>query len=136
MFIAAGVLAFINITCPARRPGRIQRHATRGRPDPTNTKIQTSDTDTGNDVALAEFPSGEPTSAPALSPYTTLFPRYAKLPMRRSTRKNVGRSRLTFALLTLFTFLAAMVASSVIQSLVVGYVLAGVYAAAKYNMST
>ncbi|TRM65446.1 hypothetical protein BD626DRAFT_488808 [Schizophyllum amplum] len=54
----------------------------------------------------------------------------------RAPKQNQGRSRLTFALLVLFAFLALGLFGSVISSLVIGYVLYGLYQAGEYNMST
>ncbi|KAL1684137.1 hypothetical protein EV122DRAFT_257143 [Schizophyllum commune] len=54
----------------------------------------------------------------------------------RAPKQNEGRSRLTFALLVLFAFLTLGLLGSVISSLVIGYVLYGLYRAGNYNMST
>lgn len=51
-------------------------------------------------------------------------------------KPNKGRSRLTFAILVLFSFLTLSLLDAVIGAAVVGYVLAGLFQAAKYNMST
>ena len=51
-------------------------------------------------------------------------------------KPNKGRSRLTFAILVLFSFLTLSLLNAVIGAAVVGYVLAGLFQAAKYNMST
>ncbi|KIM88247.1 hypothetical protein PILCRDRAFT_251586 [Piloderma croceum F 1598] len=51
-------------------------------------------------------------------------------------RANEGRSRLTFAIIVLLVFLALSVTNAVIGATVVGFVLAGLYKAAQYNMST
>ncbi|TCD65040.1 hypothetical protein EIP91_003319 [Steccherinum ochraceum] len=49
---------------------------------------------------------------------------------------NERRSRLTFALLVLLVFFLAGFAGAVVGSAIVGYVMAGLYKAAKFNMST
>ena len=54
----------------------------------------------------------------------------------RAPKQNEGRSRLTFALLVLFAFLTLGLLGSVISSLVIGYVLYGLYRAGNYTMST
>ncbi|KAJ8487455.1 hypothetical protein ONZ45_g1602 [Pleurotus djamor] len=49
---------------------------------------------------------------------------------------NERRSRLTFAILVWFAFIVLSVTAAVIGSAVLGYVLAGLYTAARYNVST
>jgi hypothetical protein len=51
-------------------------------------------------------------------------------------RKNVHRSRIIYALLTLLTFLVTALAASFIWSAVVGYVLWAVFKAGHFNVST
>ncbi|KAH9072246.1 hypothetical protein EDB83DRAFT_2517020 [Lactarius deliciosus] len=51
-------------------------------------------------------------------------------------RKNVHRSRLTYAIFTLFMFLVTAVGASFVESAVVGYVLWAVYTAGDFNIST
>ncbi|KAH9066566.1 hypothetical protein EDB87DRAFT_1586850 [Lactarius vividus] len=51
-------------------------------------------------------------------------------------RKNVHRSRLTYAIFTLFVFLVTAVGASFVESAVVGYVLWAVYTAGDFNIST
>ncbi|KAI0310902.1 hypothetical protein OF83DRAFT_1153300 [Amylostereum chailletii] len=133
MFLASGALAFFNIIYPPRRA----RHVADLNPD-----IR---------IPMSALPHPHPASpsppqSPVLSPspYAALLPRYGKphaptdagAGAASKRGKNVVRSRATFAVLTLFAFFLAIVASSLLQSLVLGYILAGVYAAAKYNMST
>ncbi|KAI0642399.1 hypothetical protein C8Q79DRAFT_251762 [Trametes meyenii] len=55
---------------------------------------------------------------------------------RTPARPNERRSRLTFALLVLLVFAVFAVAGALVGSAVVGYVLAGLFKAAEYNMST
>lgn len=50
--------------------------------------------------------------------------------------KNPRRSRLTYAILILLSFLAASVGSAVVESAMVGYLLAGLYSAGHFEMST
>lgn len=59
-----------------------------------------------------------------------------KQPGASPTRKNVHRSRLMYAIFTLFVFLATAVAASFVESAVVGYVLWAVYTAGHFNIST
>ncbi|KAI0346924.1 hypothetical protein BDW22DRAFT_473146 [Trametopsis cervina] len=58
------------------------------------------------------------------------------LAVGRSRRPNARRSRVTFALLVLFTFTCCAVGGAVVGSAVLGYVMAGVFKAANYHMST
>jgi len=51
-------------------------------------------------------------------------------------KTNERRSRLTFAVIVFLMFVGAGVLGAVLSSAVVGYVLAGLYKAAKFNMST
>ncbi|KAH9992768.1 hypothetical protein BJV74DRAFT_396695 [Russula compacta] len=51
-------------------------------------------------------------------------------------RKNVHRSRVTYAIFTLLAFLVTALAASLVESAVVGYVLWAVFSAAKFNVST
>lgn len=50
--------------------------------------------------------------------------------------KNPRRSRLTYAVLILLTFLAGSVGAAVVESAMVGYLLAGLYSAGHFEMST
>jgi hypothetical protein len=59
-----------------------------------------------------------------------------KQPGAPPPRKNVHRSRLTYAIFTLLVFLATAVAASFVESAVVGYVLWAVYTAGDFNIST
>jgi hypothetical protein len=54
----------------------------------------------------------------------------------RAPRPNERRSRLTFALLVLLAYLACGLAGAVLSSLIGGYILAGLYGSANFNMST
>ncbi|KAI0692280.1 hypothetical protein BC835DRAFT_1546858 [Cytidiella melzeri] len=55
---------------------------------------------------------------------------------RSRLRPNERRSRLTFALLVLFVFACCAVGGAVVGSTVLGYVMAGVFKVAHYQMST
>jgi hypothetical protein len=58
------------------------------------------------------------------------------MPARSKPKLNEHRSRVTFALIVLFTYLVCALAGAVLASLIGGYILAGVFKAAEYNMST
>lgn len=70
--------------------------------------------------------STQPLSSHVPSPQPRLTP----------PRANEGRSRLAFAILVLLVFLTLSLMNAVIGAAVVGYILAGLYDAAKFNMST
>jgi len=52
------------------------------------------------------------------------------------SKPNERRSRVTFAVLVLLTFLTFSVAGSVVGSAIIGYVVVGLFKAANYNIST
>jgi hypothetical protein len=54
----------------------------------------------------------------------------------RASRPNEKRSRVTFATLVVLVYLFCSLAGAVISSVIGGYVLAGLYIAAGFNMST
>jgi hypothetical protein len=81
------------------------------------------------------FPPLIPSISPSI-PLTSLSATSPSAPPYPRTKSNERRSRLSFAILVLFTFLALSVAWSVLGGAIVGYVLAGLYKAAGYNMST
>lgn len=55
---------------------------------------------------------------------------------KQRVRQNERRSRLTFALLVLLTFAVCAVGGAVVGSAVLAYVMAGVFKAARFHMST
>lgn len=59
-----------------------------------------------------------------------------EVPRPPQPRKNVHRSRVTYAIFTLLAFLVTALAGSLVESAVVGYVLWAVFSAAKFNVST
>ncbi|KAJ3493860.1 hypothetical protein NLJ89_g10922 [Agrocybe chaxingu] len=54
----------------------------------------------------------------------------------QTPKLNERRSRVAFALIVLFTFLMMSLAGSVISSAILGFVAAGLYKSANFNMST
>lgn len=63
-------------------------------------------------------------------------PDYASRPGPPRAKTNERRSRLLFALLVALTFASCAVCGAVIGSAVMGYVMAGLFRAAHFNMST
>ncbi|KAF8836659.1 hypothetical protein BDN67DRAFT_957726 [Paxillus ammoniavirescens] len=84
------------------------------------------------------FPPTRPTNDfPLLSPSLTRVSSSASpQEWSKPPRVNARRSRLTFALLVLLTFLSLSLVSAVVGAAVVGFVLAGVYKAGGFYMST
>jgi hypothetical protein len=81
--------------------------------------------------------SFSPTSRPAQSSYPMLPSAPSGRSFRRTpARTNKGRSRIASALLVLAIFLVCGFAGAVIGSAVMGFVLAGLYRAGRFNMST
>ncbi|KAJ7114084.1 hypothetical protein C8R44DRAFT_710503 [Mycena epipterygia] len=107
IFLFCGLYAFFNLTFPPTR------HS-------TPTRREASDD--------ASYPL-------TLLPYS---PRDGSAPLLRppKPKPNEGRSRTTFAILVLLTFIALSLAGASLGSAVIGFVLAGIYKLAKYNMST
>ncbi|KAL0953675.1 hypothetical protein HGRIS_004873 [Hohenbuehelia grisea] len=77
-------------------------------------------------------------SAESAIPMSPLSPddRVRLLKPTKPAKQNERRSRLAFALLVLFSFTALGVAGAVIGSAVMGYVLAALFKAGKFHMST
>ncbi|KAI0064037.1 hypothetical protein BV25DRAFT_1823539 [Artomyces pyxidatus] len=112
-FIAAGALAFVNIVYPAHR----DVHA-------APVKAPLSPLIPLTPLLSARSPD------PLLS-----APRAPRAP-REERPRNVHRSRLTFALLTLLVFVCACVGTALVESAVVGYLLVALCRAARFNIST
>lgn len=71
-------------------------------------------------------------------PLSTIVPNSAVplIPSRKTPKPNERRSRVTFAIIVLMTFLILSVAGAVTGSAVLGFVTAGLYKAGNFNMST
>ncbi|KAF7371119.1 hypothetical protein MSAN_00747000 [Mycena sanguinolenta] len=107
IFLCCGLYAFFNLTFPpTRRPSASRR--------------ETSD-DASYPLTLLPYSPRE-TTAPLLRP--------------PKPKPNQGRSRTTFALLVLLAFLLLSIAGAALNSAILGFVLAGVYKLAKFNLST
>jgi hypothetical protein len=131
-FLTTGGIACFNIIYPARRD------------DNKNEIISPASSLTGNRTSR---PAPELHTAIPLTPLTSARSPDLLLPEapgpvdteeRRAPqpRKNVRRSRITYALFTLLAFLVTALAASFIWSAVVGYVLYAVFTAGDFNIST
>ncbi|KAJ6485537.1 hypothetical protein C8R45DRAFT_869741 [Mycena sanguinolenta] len=107
IFLCCGLYAFFNLTFPPTRHPRVSRRE----------------------------PSDSSSYPLTLLPYS---PRETTAPLLRppKPKPNQGRSRTTFALLVLLAFLLLSIAGAALNSAILGFVLAGVYKLAKFNLST
>ncbi|KAF7345467.1 hypothetical protein MVEN_01564800 [Mycena venus] len=108
IFLFCGLYAFFNLTFPPTRR-------------PTLSRRETSDDASSYPLTLLPY-SPRDTSAPLLRP--------------PKPKPNQGRSRTTFALLVLLAFLSLSIAGALLSSAIVGFILAGVYKLANFNLST
>ncbi|KAK7031701.1 hypothetical protein R3P38DRAFT_2925227 [Favolaschia claudopus] len=112
IFLFCGLYAFFNLTFPpTRRPHTLPRLGREASDD-------------------AAYPL---TSLRPYSPRDTTAPLLLRPP---KPKPNQGRSRTTFALLVLLAFLSLSLLGALISSAIVGFILAGVYKLAKFNLST
>jgi hypothetical protein len=114
--LCCGLYAFINLTFPPSRPS----HANAPR------RAEASEADDASSYPLTPL---------LLRPYS---PRDTTAPLLRppKPKPNQGRSRTTFALLVLLAFLLLSVAGALLSSVIIGFILAGVYKLAGFNLST
>ncbi|KAJ7036575.1 hypothetical protein C8F04DRAFT_1257803 [Mycena alexandri] len=109
IFLFCGLYAFFNLTFPPTPRTRLSKR---------------------------EQPSDDAASYPLmLRPYS---PRDPSMPLLRrpKPKHNRRRSRTTFAILVFLTFASLSLAGAALGSAVVGFILAGIYKLAKFNMST
>ncbi|KAF8211079.1 hypothetical protein K438DRAFT_1916581 [Mycena galopus ATCC 62051] len=107
IFLFCGLYAFFNLTFPPTRRSSPPRR------EPSD--------DSSYPLTLLPY-SPRDTSAPLLRP--------------PKPKPNQGRSRTTFALLVLLAFLSLSVAGAFLSSAIIGFILAGLYKLAKFNLST
>ncbi|KAI0742006.1 hypothetical protein C8Q80DRAFT_1221806 [Daedaleopsis nitida] len=124
-FVVCGVYAFLNLSFP---PRRLLRKGRRTRP-PLNASG--SSYKNGEDVPLRRYDRQGLGADIRIRSQSQL-----RLPARSPAKQNERRSRLTFAVLVFMLFAAVALAGAVVGSAVIGYVLAGLFKAARYNMST
>ncbi|ESK86471.1 integral membrane protein [Moniliophthora roreri MCA 2997] len=157
-FVVCGLFAFLNLTFPPAKKRatsrRIRtwaaqptpRHSTSAYPmslmasnqggveDPGHN-YQSLRSDVGVPLLHDYPPSPQPYHHSSLTvPFSNEVPAWVT---PRPTRKvNERRSRLTFALIVLFTFLVVGLIGAVVSSAIVGFVSAGLYTAGGFHMST
>ncbi|KAI0761804.1 hypothetical protein BD413DRAFT_235839 [Trametes elegans] len=121
-FLLCGTYAFVNLAFPPPRA-----------PHAHKTRAPLSDSGPSyRGVAAGEnIPLGQYGAQLALEAQSQL-----RQPSRSPAKQNERRSRLTFALLVLLTFATLALGGAVVGAAVIGYVLAGLFKAAEYNMST
>jgi hypothetical protein len=107
IFLFCGLYAFFNLTFPPTRRSSLPRR-------------ENSD-DASYPLTLRPYSPRDPT-APLLRP--------------PKPKPNQGRSRTTFAILVFFAFISLSIAGACLSSVIIGFVLAGVYKLAKFHMST
>lgn len=85
---------------------------------------------------IVQSPAAQSHSHPAAHPHLHTLPPPPVDEWLKPPRVNARRSRLTFALLVLFTFLGFSLLSAVVGAAVLAFVLVGVYRAGEFYMST
>ena len=125
-FVVCGTYAFLNLSFP---PSRRRPRSHRNRPSFPFLEA----------ASYSALPATAGDDIPLQRQQTQhLSERSLRRPPAAKPRHKVNerRSRLTFALLVLLAFLLAGFAGAVLGSAIVGYVLAGLYKSADFNMST
>ncbi|TFK90840.1 hypothetical protein K466DRAFT_583378 [Polyporus arcularius HHB13444] len=125
-FIACGTYAFLNLTFPPRRPSR---KGYKTRPRLSSAGISSGSVSDGERIPLRRY------DRQGLR-VDVLNPSQLRLPSRSPAKQNEKRSRLTFAVLVFFLFACFAFGGAIVGSAITGYVAAGLFRAAKYNMST
>ncbi|KAF9066401.1 hypothetical protein BDP27DRAFT_1019742 [Rhodocollybia butyracea] len=160
VFVVFGLYAFFNLTFPPRKRTKgLEEHEDEPEEEAEELtemynppRYLRGGYDTLRSVAAASPRLPSPTSttsathalllSPA-SPTPHIYPPSSTAnltrnptPKRKKKPKNARRSRVTFALLVLFTFLLLSLIGAVISSAIVGYILTGLYVAGNFFMST
>ncbi|KAI0092742.1 hypothetical protein BDY19DRAFT_983330 [Irpex rosettiformis] len=126
-YILCGTYAFVNLAfTPESRVRRLLHLA------PPKHKYSAVPTNHKQDIPLKHIHKSSIPSHLHDNTHTT----GTRASGRPRIRQNERRSRLTFAVLVLLGFAVCAVAGAVIGSAILGYVMAGVFAAANYHMST
>ncbi len=127
-FIACGIYAFLNLSFPPRRP---LPKGYRTRPSFARTGPLYRSVSDGESIPLRRY-DRQGLRAEVRSQSQSQL----RLQSRAPAKQNEGRTRLTFAFIVFLLFATFALAGAVVGSAIIGYVLAGLFKAAKYNMST
>lgn len=130
LYVLVGTYAFFNVLFPPAR-GRLRRSRFR-------TLARTGVSSEGESVPMNPLPNLHPNSAymtapPASHPSAETL---STSPRRVGKRLNAGRTRLMFALIIFLSFVGLGIVSAVAGAAVMGFVIAGVYKAGGFWVST
>ncbi|KAI0034369.1 hypothetical protein K488DRAFT_13811, partial [Vararia minispora EC-137] len=133
LFIFSGALAVFNIISPPKRYPFVDIE-----PDVTHLRTPTGQINTtSSPIPMTPITSYR-------SPDPLLLSSSLNLPLVPPSRpdgllfplRNVRRTRATYALIVLLLFLLGIVVSALLESLIVGYIVVGVYEAGGFFIST
>jgi hypothetical protein len=127
--LITGGIACLNIVYPARRNKTETGSASLNRDGASQPACQPHPMIPLTPLTSAQSP--DPFLAEQPETVDTEEPRAPQAP-----RRNVHRSRLAYGLFTLLAFLITAVATSLVESAVVGYVLWAMFQAGDFNIST
>jgi hypothetical protein len=129
-FLITGGIACFNIVYPS--------HRCKNEVTPASLTRDGAAQPTRQSHSGAMIPLTPLTSAQSPEPLLAEHPEIpdADEPRAPEARKNVHRSRVTYGLSTLLGFFITAVATSLVESAVVGYVLWAVFQAGDFNVST
>ncbi|PCH44480.1 hypothetical protein WOLCODRAFT_76976 [Wolfiporia cocos MD-104 SS10] len=127
-YILCAFLAFFNLMFPPTRP--LTPHKRTSFPlQLTSSYFGVPQTNNAGEIPLAPYSASPLPDERDLNTADTLQYRARAIP-------NEKRSRLTVALLVFLAFVIFSVAGAVVGSAIIGYVLAGLFKAGHFNMST
>ena len=121
-----GAYAFFNLTFPPRKP---LRKGYKTRPTISRARLSYRSVLDGERIPLRRY--DRQGLGADLRDQSQL-----RLPSRSPAKQNEKRSRWTFAVLVFFLFACFALGGAIVGSAIIGYVAAGLFKAARYNMST
>ena len=121
-----GAYAFFNLTFPPRKP---LRKGYKTRPTVSRARLSYRSVLDGERIPLRRY--DRQGLGADLRDQSQL-----RLPSRSPAKQNEKRSRWTFAVLVFFLFACFALGGAIVGSAIIGYVAAGLFKAARYNMST
>ncbi|KAJ3486694.1 hypothetical protein NLI96_g4050 [Meripilus lineatus] len=135
-FVLCGSYVLLNITFPPHRYNLKEQNQASSTYRSLSSSFQLQSA-TSSHPELHTTTSGIPLESLITGEsHHPLSPRHARPHAPPRIRLNQRRSRVTFALIVLLTFLTFSVAGAVVGSAIVGYTLAGLFKAAHWTMST